>query len=274
MVDKESFFNLTQANLKRAFRIPFLLAIILVVCFLIFDVWADFMNFIQSSLHIGDTVWYFYFFSIVMMGTYSSNMLPLLAALPFSASYCEEQLAGITPMAVARSSRNSYCVSKILVCALAGGLTLFCGILLHMALFSIRLPLVDSEALRQIEAFPYTAALKNGTGIQYFIIGAYLAFLRGALFAVAAMTVSAFILNKYVTIASPLILNFVLVRACNLLQIPNSARLDLLLRGRSEMGSDQETLLWLTVIILILIIICGFLFQHQVKRRIANEFVT
>ncbi len=272
MAAKGNFFKLMTANLKRAFGWRFLTAVILTVCFLIFDMWTDFTA-IFSGVS-GFSVWYFYFFSVVMMGTYSSNLLPMLAAFPFSSSYCEEQEAGMTPFIVSRTSRNAYCISKMLSGALAGGITLSFGVLLHTVLLSTQLPLFDAEALRQMQVLPYYAPLAKGNGIGYFLIGAYLAFLRGMLAAASAMVVSAYIPNKYVTIASPFILNFIYIRACNLLQIPNQARLDLLLRGRSSTGTDSGTLLWVSITVVLLVFLCGILFTRRVRREIGYGSVS
>jgi hypothetical protein len=268
MVGKSNFFRLTRANFKRAFGFSFIASVILTVCFLIFDMWTDFTNGFAEKWQ-GLSVWYFYFFSVVTMGTYSSNMLPMLAALPFSASYCEEQTAGITPFIVSRTSKETYCVSKILTGVLAGGLTLSLGVLLHTFLLSTQMPLLDADALRQMQDLPYGSAIRSGTGIGYFLIGAYLAFLRGALSAAAAMTVSAYITNKYVTIVSPLILKFIAVRCYGILKVPNDARLDLLLRGRSSIGTDGGTLLAVSIVVVLLVLLCGFLFVRRVRREIA-----
>ena len=272
MVGKSKFFRLTKANLKRAFGFRFFISAILVICFMLFDVWGDLEFIVEDPKDM--SVWYYYFFSVVMMGTYSSNMFPLLAALPFAANYCEEQQAGVTPLIVSRSSKRSYCISKMLVCTIAGGLALFFGVLLHTVVLSTQLSLCNSEALQQMQGLPYYTALANGTGAGYFLIGAYLAFLRGALYASAAITVSAYITNKYVTIASPFIIHFIAVRLYVILKVPNQARLDLLLRGRTEVHSGATTLILVTVIVIVLIIICGLIFTRKVRRKITYESVS
>jgi hypothetical protein len=267
MKNNGRFRRLTGENFKRALGPPFFAAVILAAFCMLFDMWGD-LDYLRSPSAKDMSVWYYYFFSIVMFGSYSSDWFPMLAALPFAASYCEERRCGITPLTAARASANSYCISKVLVCAVTGGLSLGCGILLHTGLLSVWLPLLDSETYRSMQGLPFAAAIMSGSGIGYFLIGAYLAFLRGVLASSAALAVSAYFPNKYVAIASPFILHFIAVRVFNLLHIPNSARLDLILRGRAGTGNDGGTLLLATAVVAGLALLCGYLFTRRVKEDI------
>ncbi|MGI5986223.1 MAG: hypothetical protein ACOX7O_10290 [Oscillospiraceae bacterium] len=267
MEDKKVFWNLLRADFKRAAGIPFLVAVILVVLCIAFDSWNELIFIIREPENIG--AFYYYFNSLSFGGTYSGYLLPMLAALPFAASYCIEDQSNMINFIVARADKKKYCLSKILVSAISGGLVLALGGLLLVLLLTIRIPLVtdDEVMLMTMNRYPFYTLLAKGNGAGYFAAMFYLAFLRGFLYAAAALTVSAYFTNKYVTVASPFIVSFLLIRAYNLLHIPGNFRLNLLLNARAGLGSDRATLLITSAVVLAIATICGYIFMRRVIRR-------
>lgn len=269
MEDKKVFLNLLLADFKRALSIPLLEAVILVMLCLALDSWGD-LNFIITSPKKID-VCYYYFNSVSFGGTYSGYLLPMLAALPFAASYCMEERSNMINFIIARSDKRRYCLSKLLVSAVSGGLALALGSFLFILLLSFRLPLITDAKLLEMTGFPLYNLLAKGTGVWYFAAAIYLAFLRGFLCASTAIAVSSYFTNKYVTIASPFILSFLLVRAYNLLRVPGNFRLDYWLKERAGFGSDSENLLVTSAVVLAIAAICGYVFMRRVRRRIEYE---
>ena len=131
--------------------------------------------------------------------------------------------------------------------------------------------LFDRARLPETEAFPYYEFLLQGNAACYFMAVIFLLFLNGGLWATAALLVSSYFPNIYVTAASPLILSFLTGRAYLVLKIPVRLRLDLWLQGRSSAGTDQLTILCSALVVLGLTAGFGILFYRKLKRRVENE---
>lgn len=271
MEDKQG--NMLRSDFRRGFGISFLFAVAGIVICLCFDSWETLKATINNPLIYGEysgiSVLYFYFNAISFGGVFSQYMFAILAALPFAANYSMEQQNGAVVYRILRSSKRNYCLTKILVSAISGGLTTLLGCLLFILALSTYLPLVTSQQIISMSGFPYASTLSIGGGIPYFMIALYLAFLRGALYSSVGMCVSAFLPNPYVAVCSPMIFAFLLVECGRLLQLPTALRLDLVLKARGTLFSNSATLVIVTVVVLSIIILCFKLFSVRCERRLA-----
>lgn len=126
------------------------------------------------------------------------SFLPILAVLPFAASYVEDIKSKFARFYLARTSYGGYLCSRISVCFLCGGFVIAAGVLLAWGLAAlVFLPM--EEASVQASAAP---ALLRRIGML---------FLYGGFWAVVGMALSTLMESKYIAYASPFVLYYLLV---------------------------------------------------------------
>lgn len=258
--------NMLVESLKRAFRVKFWLASLMVIAAISFDSWPTLITALSSPLNPKGTisVHYFYFNAVSFGGVFSRYLIAMLAAIPFSAEYIEEY--EMFPYILARTRTIRYGVSKMLSAALSGGLALAFGGLLFMLALSLKLPLITESRLLEMQWIPFYDLLISGNGISYFAVCIALMFLNGFLWGGAAMCISAYIPNKFVVIASPFVMSFLLVQICRLLRLNNNIRLDYLLTGRAWLGSTTATLVAPVLVVALIWGICCVKFTQKLKK--------
>lgn len=271
-MSNKTFRGTFAADFKRSLRLPMLFAVLAVIIGFIFDNYNDLklLAFEQGRENL--SVFYYHFNSVSFGGMFSTYLFALIAALPFAAEYAAERQSGMALYLVSRSGVKNYGISKMLTAAIAGGLALCLGSMIFVAVLSARLQLVRPSDLAEHAGLPYYSLLASGGGIPYFFAAWYLLFLTGALWAGAAMCVSAFAPDRYVVIASPFFLCFFMVQFARLLRIPNAARLDMLLIGRAQWGSEIVSLLLAGTVIALLIAGLTFVFCRRMKGAVQNGF--
>ncbi|WMJ89762.1 hypothetical protein [Anaerocolumna sp. MB42-C2] len=264
------FIRILKADAKRAFRLPFLFAVLAVIADFVFDNYSALINalFINPDMaHDATSVFYFYFNAVAFGGVFTRYLSAMIAALPFSAGYITERQSGMTLYLISRTGRREYCLSKIIISAASGGLALFAGSLIFLFILSTRLQLTIPSDLVENQWIPYYELLKSGGGIPYFAAVLFLMFLTGMLWGTLACAISAFVTDTYVVIASPFLLCFLQIQISRFLRLPNNYRLEMLLYGRGQWGSYHISLLLLGLLILLIITCCTFLFTRKVIRR-------
>lgn len=128
-----------------------------------------------------------------------SFALPILCALPFTASFVDDVKSGFIKASLPRATVNSYVFSKGIACAVSGGLCIALGLLAAFGITAlIILPL---EARGAIEDKLFSELMN----------GALLCFCAGALWATVGLTFAAFTFSKYMAYASPFVAYYVLI---------------------------------------------------------------
>ena len=102
---------------------------------------------------------------------------------------------------------------------LSGALPVSAGGIAFILLANSFIQLFHRARLPETEAFPFYEFLLQGNVAGYFTAVIFLLFLTGGLWATAALLVSSYFPNIYVTAASPLILSFLTGRAYFVLKI-------------------------------------------------------
>lgn len=125
--------------------------------------------------------------------------IPILAVLPFSASYIDDVKSRFARFFLIRTNYGTYLVSRILVCFLSGGLVIAAGTLLAWGASALLFLPMEKAAEAPSEA---TALLLKTCGLL---------FLNGGLWAVVGMTMSTIMESKYIAYASPFIVYYLLV---------------------------------------------------------------
>lgn len=265
MVDNRPDF--VCLNIKKFFSWKFFLCACSLTLIILLDQLSDFLHLYRSG---ESTVWYFYYFSICYSGIYSSYLLPILAALPFSTSVFEERESKVLPMLISHTGIGKYSISKYILNAFCGAITLGLGMLIFTGIFSLRFPLYDSVHLDYAMELEYGWAL-SGSSTAYFMIGAFLLFLRGAIYATIALISSTYFSNRYIILASPALINFIFFRLYSLLPLKEEFRLDWLYRGKVTLVSDGFTLGFLTILTLTVLVIGGIYFYLRIRKKVKND---
>lgn len=228
---------------------------------------------IKPEIKFGTDVLYYYRMSVQFIGVYHL-MFILMCTIPYSTSFCMDFNSKNIKYSVVRSSVSSYSWSKVLSCAIAGGLAVALGTIIFILCASFFRPLVDST--RGIsESYLATTGgelLSEGKYILYFSIYICLSFFKGFLWSVVGLLISAYIPNIFVALSSP----FILAYAYRIIAAAFHIKFNVegICNGNVGNFIGGSTLLTLAVGILKIIAITfllGIAFNRKVKRRIANE---
>lgn len=269
MGNKRALLHIIWIELKRSATIKFFVAALGVVLCICLDTWNQ-LPFLWSP-DTGVDVHYYWLNSMVYGGFYSVYVIPMLSALPFALSFCEEHNTNMIKTLIIKTGKKNYCISKIISVFFSGAVSTLTGGIFFTAITGFFVPLLNRNRLIEVEGFPYFYLLQKGNGAAYFAAVFFLLFLSGGLWAVTALFVSVYFPNTYVAAASPLILSFLTGRVCWMIKIPERFRLDLWLRGRSSVGTDFFTLLCSGSMVVILTILFGRLFYKKLKWRMEHE---
>lgn len=272
MIVKRHFFHLFIAEIKRGFGVLLFTSIILTGFVILLDSWDSITALMFGAVVESDACCYYYYFnSIIYEGVFASYFFPILAVIPYATSYCIENETSVQYWVMSKTGMKNYCASKFLCGAFYGGLALGLGTVLLILLLSLKIPLIGDLRLEDAALFPYFRFLLIGNGLHFFLIAAYLSMLTGILWASCAMTVSAYMPNKYVVVVSPFILKFALVRFYALTRFPAELRLDLWLCGRTEPSTDGKSLIYITIFTCLISFVCSIIFSKRIRERIASN---
>ena len=129
-------------------------------------------------------------------------VVPIFAALPFTASYLDDTKSGFIKSYLPRTRIDSYIRGKIVSAGISGGLALALGIVFTYFLFWL--------VLSPLEAAPIVGDMIKPPIID--LLGhAIMFFLSGALWALVGLLLASVTGSKYVAYASPFILYYVLI---------------------------------------------------------------
>ncbi|WP_434310576.1 hypothetical protein [Hominifimenecus sp. rT4P-3] len=189
------------ANCKQALRAPgFVLGVLAVPLFLFLSQLDTLVKTFQST----DPQAYGNFLTFVekgLQGNTMSFLMPILCALPFSASFSEDIRCGVIKSILPRTTRRAYLWGKIGACALSGGLVLAMGILLSSGLaWMILAPL--EETAKEVRLQPQVLELLQKT-LLFFCSGAF-----WAVFGAFAATLTG---SRYVAYTAPFIFYYLLI---------------------------------------------------------------
>ncbi len=269
MENKRALPRLFGAEFKRSLTVRLFLVAVGVVLCICLDTWNQ-IPLMRTSPDTMD-VHYYWCNSFIFGGFYGIYVIPMLAALPYAVSFCEEYNTNMLKCLLMKAGKKKYCISKVLTAYFSGALSVSAGGTIFILLANSSVQLFNRARLPEAEAFPYYEFLLQGNAACYFMAVIFLLFLNGGLWATAALLVSSYFPNIYVTAASPLILSFLAGRAYLVLKIPVRLRLDLWLQGRSSAGTDQLTILCSALAVAGLTYVFGILFYRKLKRRVENE---
>ena len=148
------------------------------------------------------------FHSDLIMGALSSEAmalaLPILAALPYTASFIDDVKSGFIKEYLPRTTVPRYIAGKAVGCAVSGGLTLALGIFIAYGFAALMF--LPMEAYPKAgETVPNYFGNLMETALMFFF------FASGAFWSLTGMTFAALTDSKYMAYASPFVLFYLLI---------------------------------------------------------------
>lgn len=267
MSNRLKFWNYLKANISVTASVR-VLAVILGIAFCIcLDTWNQ-IPFLWKAERGAITVYYYIFNSFTYGGQYVPYLVPALAAIIGTTNYCKEHKSGADSYLIGRlGSYGKYAGAKIIVSLFWSVVVTVSGIFVFIAAASCMQPLYNTDFNMETQGFPYFALLTKYGGIGYFAVILYLAALQAILWNMAALLCSAYFENIYVTIACPLLLSYFIGRIMTYFHVSNELRVDYWLSARSCYGSDGKTLFFSSIVVLIVSVLCAFLFIRKIGRQ-------
>lgn len=255
---------------KRAVNPGVILAVIGVMFCICFDSWNDLLSAMQS----GNDVWCVYYFTSnsAFGGMCGSYILPVFAAFPFAASFCEERNSRAVAYIVSREGMGKYGAVKYMVTVLAGGMVVAAGTVLLILLLRMRLPMTSDD----VEASVSGAAdllhkwLAVYHPVRYALTEAALGFLRGMLWAGAALFVSLYVTDRLVVAMFPFLGSYAVVRVSQILSLEDCWRLDHILNGRTVIGDSGHTVMVAAILSGVLVALLGVCFTKKLVRGLRD----
>lgn len=195
------------------------------------------------------------------------KIMPLFAALPFAANFAEEWNNGMSISIISRSSVTKYATANVLICFMSGLLTVFIPIIIFALVYSFSLPMSDNIYYIQ----PYGVFVEYGMPFLYISCNAFVYASCAAMWAVMGLMLSAFFVNKYAAICSPLIMGYVIERFT--MGLPDPLNIWYVSVSNLRWESAFGQFLYSVGFFVGISAICGIVFTKIVKRRVSNELV-
>ena len=255
---------------KRAINTSTILAVIGVIFCACFDSWNDLISAMQS----GDPVWCVYYFisNSAFGGMCGNYILPVFAALPFAASFCEERNSRAVAYIASREGMRRYGAVKYIVNILIGGLVVALGTVLLILLLRTRLRMTGDyyEVSFESAADPFHKWLAVHYPVRYCAAEAALGFMRGMIWAGASMFVSLYLRDKFVITMFPFLGSYVIVKASQAFSLDVNWRFDQILIGRTVIRSSGYTVMAAALVSSILVFLMGVCFTEKLVKGLRD----
>lgn len=131
-----------------------------------------------------------------------SSFIPILAVLPFSASYVDDVKSKFVRFYLIRTSYITYCLSRIIFCFLCGGFVIAAGTMLAWGGATLLFLPIEKVGKTYSDS---ADILMQTCGLLFF---------NGGFCAVAGMAMSTIMESKYIAYASPFVIYYLLVILC------------------------------------------------------------
>lgn len=208
-----------------------------------------------------------YFVNLLIFGSFV-QMLLICGAIPYSTSYLSDWQSGYIKAIVIRTDLRSYLRSKVVVTAFSGFVTVALGKLIFVLTMRIFVPVV-SEGRHELSSQYALEHLAASHPYAYLAADAALYAMAAAAFAVLALLISSLTRNVFVTLASPMVMYFMMTSLHTILSLPTAIYLPLLLQGYVPAYLDNLvlSLLYVFAFWIGMSLLLGKLFIVHAERR-------
>lgn len=246
------------------FIIRFLLSAMMVSVSILIDNAVDLGPMFRAGT---GSLYYFFMGSISLGGLFGVYFAPTLCVLPY---FKVKSLH----MSVGKLKRNA--MATFMVPVVYGGCVLCFGYFLLFGVLKCCLPtLMPYEVENIIEnsltntLLPYERFLVSGFGLGYFVSALWYGFLSGCLYGGVSFLTYVFTHSYNLALLSPYLGMLWMTYAAKFAGIPDSFRLDMWLKMRATIGSEEQTLYLATLLVLAMIISMCVIFSVR-ERMVRN----
>ena len=199
------------------------------------------------------------------------KIVVILAAIPYSASFCTDwNHQYIQPM-ISRTGIKSYIFAKFFVNFLFSFSVTFIGLLIAVGIYSFQFPLINYE-YQDIGSFsPYQSLITNSSPFIYILMKSAVFSLASGTWSAAGMMFSSFIPNYFVTITSTIVFSYIIEEFTTL--FPRPFNLYVVTSSQGDYGGATRSFLFFMGIFFLYTLTFGLIFRFQVNRRLLNETV-
>lgn len=254
-----------RIDYRRSLSFLFILGIILFVAISYASI-SD-----ELSFNNGDVLYYMELF--IMQGPFTMIIL-FIGVTPYGLSFCVDWKNRFIRTNIIRESCCSYAWAKVIVVATSSAAVILLGHMLTTYLLSLHMPLLGEEFFRLgYEVYTQTVfgSIINVSALLYLLVRSIISALHCSFWAVFALFVSAFTTDPFITLASPVIGYYFIINLTYALNFPAHLRLNSVAACNFDIGGILISFLYAVLFFLVLIIIFGYLFYVQVKRRVEND---
>ncbi|MDO4546870.1 MAG: hypothetical protein Q4D04_02095 [Clostridia bacterium] len=254
-----SFLCAFRMDLRRAFASPLTyISVFAITAILILGVWQE------ASMSSRSSVLYLFH------AEEFSDIEIVIGAAPFATAFCGEWRSRFTYYAAKRSSLNGYIWSKFVVASIAAGIVVTLGYAMFIAVLALKYPISAPGSI--FDAYAGSAAfgdlLNQGKDELFLCTLVMRRVLLGMLCAAVAITVTAYIPNKFVALSSPLIFYYFVINAIPIRTLnPIFVLSEFGVRLETEIGTSIHA----PVYALIWMFALGLMFWRGVKRRVQGH---
>lgn len=268
----KTFFGGIRADFRRAFITPVFIIAVLGTTIALFLGCASELEYLD-----GLQVDVLTLFGLTQAFGFS-QMLPVFCALPFATCFCSDWNSQYIKACCFRSSKGKYAASKVVSCALAGGVAVALGEGLYLWILSFFMKVYDPVIERNFTIAVFNDLVAGGSNVmQYFIYRILIQAAFFAVFAVFALWISTYMPNVFVVLATPVVLYFILYTVdTTILSITADNSLyryisfNTLFNANLNMGNDIKSFLYPIGVCLVLVILFGILTVQNIGRRIQH----
>jgi len=190
----------------------------------------------------------------------------LLPMLPYAHSYITDHNANSIRYQCSRCGLTAYITSKFLTVFLSGMLAYILASAAFVLAYLPRMPLYTSNnALNG-----YASLLDAGRPVAYLACFIFHNSMTAGMFACLSLCASSLTANTFTAMSLPIVLDFVYLRLCNLLPIPEWLHERYVMQGPGDMGSAPLTMLTKAGIVCVVLLFCYAITYIAAKRRYSN----
>lgn len=246
-------------DLKRAvLSVPFFLSVISITSLVFFAAYGQLSSIADAT--------YLLIAGLGGSGTIIM-IICLLPIIPYSMVFAEEWQQNATKFWMIRTGVNKYTTSKLIASGLSAFLTTFLGLTLFLFITTPAFSFFTYS--RTGDA--YSPLLDVSLPLLYNLLFISHYALSAMIFSFIAMFISTYIPNKFVVLASPVLIYFILHRFTALLNIPEYLKAVNLVEGIFDAGSPLNTFILKLFIVLIICLLLSVSTLLQVRRRVQHD---
>lgn len=199
------------------------------------------------------------------------DIIVSLAVLPSAMSFVEDLHSNFIRSLIVREGILKYSLSKIISAILSSMAVVFISLGLFIILLRFKLPLVirgGNNYNVYVESTAFGNFIDSGNYILYFFMQILLVAIVCSIFSLVALLVTTYIPNKFLGIAAPIIVYFIIKVSTEALNQIAILPIVSMLRGTKIMSLGNNFTIYILGFFIVVNTVLGILFYKGVKRNV------